>query len=64
MRLPGLTRRIEEQFPPRGGAPPQPPLPEVSLIWRRRGGAGLRMILAAIAGGGLVWALHAGSWLP
>ncbi len=39
LRLPSLIRRIEERFPPRGGAPLQVPLPTVELMWERgRGG--------------------------
>lgn len=63
-RLPALVRRIEERFPPKGGAPEQAPLPEVDLIWERRrrprkpennqwGG----YILSAMLGGGAAWAL-------
>jgi ubiquinone biosynthesis protein len=33
LRLPALVRRIEDMFPPRGGAPDSPPLPEVKLMW-------------------------------
>lgn len=33
MRLPGLIRRIEDQFPTKGGAPEQAPLPHVPLMW-------------------------------
>jgi ubiquinone biosynthesis protein len=33
LRLPALIRRIEDRFPPRGGAPDAPPLPEVRLMW-------------------------------
>jgi ubiquinone biosynthesis protein len=63
LRLPALIRRIEERFPPRGGAPVQAPLPEVELIWQqrraRRGWVGY--VLAALAGGGLAWAaMHLG----
>src|SRR5690606_40894206 len=36
LRVPALIRRIEERYPPRGGAPEQPPLPEVELLWSRR----------------------------
>jgi ubiquinone biosynthesis protein len=36
MRLPALIRRIEERFPPRGGAPMQLPLPRIELMWERR----------------------------
>ncbi|WP_205466715.1 2-polyprenylphenol 6-hydroxylase [Novosphingobium sp. BW1] len=60
-RLPALVRRIEERFPPKGGAPEQAPLPEIDLLWERKrkpdnnhlGG----YILAAIAGGMAVWAV-------
>jgi ubiquinone biosynthesis protein len=37
LRLPDLIRRIEDRFPPKGGAPDAPPLPEVELVWERRG---------------------------
>lgn len=59
LRLPALVRRIEERFPPKGGAPEQAPLPEVDIIWSRKpqsnhfGG----YALAAILGGGVAWAL-------
>ena len=32
-RLPDLLRRIEDKFPAKGGAPEQPPLPDVPLMW-------------------------------
>jgi len=64
LRLPDLIRRIEERFPPRGGAPDQAPLPEVPLMWERgrekRGWLGY--LAAALAGGGLAWAAAQG-WL-
>lgn len=60
LRLPALVRRIEESFPPKGGAPEQAPLPEVELIWERRkresnhwGG----YVLTAMLGAGAAWAL-------
>jgi ubiquinone biosynthesis protein len=66
-RLPDLLRRIEEKFPPKGGAPEQAPLPEVDLIWKRRiarEGPGkpdsnhwARYALSAIAGGIAAWAV-------
>ncbi len=65
LRLPALIRRIEDRFPPKGGAPEQAPLPEVPLMWQRRartGGSG-GYLLAALAGGGLVWAAMAMGWL-
>ncbi len=61
LRLPDLVRRIEDRLPARGGAPEQPPLPEIELMWQRslrRAGAGwLGLALAAAMGGGLVWAV-------
>ena len=58
LRLPDLVRRIEERFPPKGGAPEQPPLPEIELVWerKRRSNHWVGYILAALAGGALVWA--------
>lgn len=65
LRLPALIRRIEQSYPPKGGAPEEPPLPEVELMWaRKRGGnhwAGY--ILAALAGGTLAWAVMQGTGL-
>lgn len=57
LRLPDLVRRIEEKFPPKGGAPEAPPLPEVELVWERKGeGRGwLGYIAAALGGAGLLW---------
>lgn len=63
LRLPALVRRIEERFPPKGGAPEQAPLPEVDIFWQRSRGreregshwAGYG--LAAILGGAAAWAL-------
>ncbi|MEZ5744327.1 MAG: 2-polyprenylphenol 6-hydroxylase [Sphingomonadaceae bacterium] len=61
-RLPDLVRRIEEKFPPKGGAPEPPPVPEVPLIWERQPRLNHwgRYLLAAIAGGLATWA--AMSW--
>jgi ubiquinone biosynthesis protein len=58
LRLPDLVRRIEDRFPPKGGAPEQPPLPEIELVWerKRRSNHWVGYILAALAGGALVWA--------
>ena len=68
MRLPDLVRRIEERFPAKGGAPEQPPLPDVELMWERKGGKGklsgaLGYGLAVLIGGGAVWAAHALHWI-
>src|SRR3546814_19418881 len=40
LRLPGLLRRLEEKFPPRGGAPEPPPLPDIELLWESRASHG------------------------
>ncbi len=57
MRLPDLVRRIEDKFPPKGGAPEAPPLPEIPLMWERRPKRGwLGYLLAAAAGAGGAWA--------
>ncbi len=62
MRIPDLIRRIEDRFPPRGGAPEEPPLPEVELVWERRqprgnhaGRSWIGYLLAGVAGGIATW---------
>jgi ubiquinone biosynthesis protein len=55
--IPSLVRRLEEKHPPKGGAPEAPPLPDVQLLWERRG---QRLpwggyALAALVGGGAAW---------
>jgi ubiquinone biosynthesis protein len=62
LRLPDLIRRIEERFPPRGGAPEAPPLPEIDLLWERRqprgnhaGSSWTGYLLAGAIGGLLTW---------
>jgi ubiquinone biosynthesis protein len=60
MRLPGLIRRVEERFPPKGGAPEQQPLPEIKLLTQRseRGSGGwLGYFVAGLTGAGLTWAM-------
>ena len=57
LRVPALIRRIEERYPPRGGAPDPPPLPNIELMWEsRRRGDWLGYALAAVAGAALVLA--------
>nr|WP_246448636.1 2-polyprenylphenol 6-hydroxylase [Novosphingobium flavum] len=63
LRIPELVRRIEERFPPRGGAPEEPPLPDVELVWERRrqprgnhvGRSWWGYLLAGVLGGLLTW---------
>jgi ubiquinone biosynthesis protein len=52
-RLPDLVRRLEDAFPAKGAAPPPPPLPDVPLMWERRGSGAWRYWLTAIAGAGV-----------
>ncbi len=70
LRVPQLVRRLEEQFPAKGGAPDQPPLPDVELMWdrsERKTGGGLRgwpgYLIAALAGGAIVYAGSMMGWL-
>ena len=65
LRLPGLIRRIEDRFPPRGGAPEQAPLPDVPLLWERRRAPSRwpGLLAAALAGGAAMWAAGAVGWL-
>lgn len=53
--IPDIIRRLDEQLPRKGGAPPAPPLPHVPLIWERRhrSGALLRYGVTALAGAGV-----------
>ncbi len=61
--IPDLIKRLDDQLPRKGGAPPPPPLPEIELIWeRRRSDANgwrlaLTALLAAAAGAAAMWAL-------
>ncbi len=65
LRIPELVRRIEQRFPPRGGAPDPPPLPEIDLVWERRARARswTGYLAAAVAGGLAVWAAGLAGWL-
>ena len=65
LRLPALLRRIEEKFPPRGGAPEPPPLPRVELMWERRTprGSWPGYLLAGLVGAGVMAGAFALGWL-
>jgi ubiquinone biosynthesis protein len=64
LRLPELVRRIEDRLPAKGGAPEQAPLPEVPLMWERRGERRWPGYLLALAmGGAAVWGAVALGWL-
>ena len=57
-KLPALLDRIEEAYPPKGGAPEAPPLPDVALIFergQRNPNALLRYAAAFIIGGVATW---------
>ncbi|KWV91807.1 2-polyprenylphenol 6-hydroxylase [Erythrobacter sp. YT30] len=60
LRLPGLVRRLEEKFPPKGGAPEAPPLPEIRLLTDRKERTGpgvLGYFIAGLGGAGAMLAL-------
>ncbi|MGN3974261.1 2-polyprenylphenol 6-hydroxylase [Tsuneonella sp. SYSU-LHT278] len=61
LRVPELVRRIEDRYPARGGAPEPPPLPDIPLMWERRGERSRwpGYILAAVLGGAAVAAAFA-----
>lgn len=68
MRIPDLVRRIEDRFPPKGGAPEPPPLPDVELMWERRRERSERRgvlgyVVAAVAGGTLAWLAMMQGWI-
>ena len=65
LRVPALIRRLEEMYPPRGGAPEPPPLPEIELIGerRKRERGWLGYLVAALGGGGLAWLAAAQGWI-
>jgi ubiquinone biosynthesis protein len=59
-RLPGLIRRVEEMFPPKGGAPEPPPLPAIPLVTdQREGGSLAGYLVAGLVGAAAMWALFA-----
>ena len=62
-RIPGLVRRLEEKYPPKGGAPEPAPLPEIELMWDRRaresGPGWLGQAALVLGGAGLMAGLFA-----
>jgi ubiquinone biosynthesis protein len=69
LRLPALVRRIEDKYPPKGGAPEPPPLPRIELMWDRRrrargsGSGALGYATAFVLGAGSVLAAAGLGWL-
>ncbi|MEY4159838.1 MAG: hypothetical protein RLZZ136_459, partial [Pseudomonadota bacterium] len=65
LKLPDLVRRIEERFPAKGGAPQQPPLPEIDLLWHSKPSAGrwLGYVATLLAGAALAWVSLQWGWL-
>jgi len=66
LRLPALIRRIEDSFPPKGGAPEAPPLADIELMWERREGKGrslLGYVIAALAGAGALAGAATMGWI-
>jgi ubiquinone biosynthesis protein len=58
--IPDIIRRLDEQLPRKGGAPPAPPLPDVPLMWERKGSswwryAGTALLAAAAGAAGASW---------
>ncbi|MFT4026217.1 MAG: 2-polyprenylphenol 6-hydroxylase [Novosphingobium sp.] len=63
LRLPDLIRRIEDRFPPKGGAPDAPPLPEIDVILAKRSRPWLGYLAAGIGGAALAWIAALQGWL-
>jgi ubiquinone biosynthesis protein len=64
LRIPDLVRRIEERFPPKGGAPEAPPLPHIELMWdRRRAPRWSGYAFSALAGAAVVALGFVSGWL-
>ncbi|ABC64201.1 2-polyprenylphenol 6-hydroxylase [Erythrobacter litoralis] len=66
LRLPDLVRRIEETYPPKGGAPEPQPLPDIELVWERRqreGRGWLGYVLSAALGAATIAGAFALGWI-
>ena len=60
--IPDIIRRLDEQLPKKGAAPPAPPLPEIPLMWEKgERRVWWRYVLTALVGGAV--AVAAMSWL-
>ena len=58
--IPDLIKRLDDQLPRKGGAPPPPPLPHIPLMWEKRAGSGWWKyvgvaLLAGAAGAAAMW---------
>jgi len=54
-KIPELIERLDEYYPPRGAAPPAPPLPEIAVIEHRNWGSyALAAIVGAAVAAGLI----------
>ena len=59
-RLPALIARIEEEHPPKGGAPEAPPLPHIPLMWEdgeQIPNHWARYVATFLVGGVVAWAV-------
>jgi ubiquinone biosynthesis protein len=57
-KIPALIDRLDQYYPPRGGAPPAPPLPDIAMVEPRHWWGYVTIGLAGAAAGGLlVWLL-------
>jgi ubiquinone biosynthesis protein len=57
-KIPELIQRIDQYYPPKGAAPPAPPLPEIAVIDPRpRWGYALAGIIGAVIGALLLYVL-------
>ena len=58
-KIPELINRLDQYYPPAGGAPPAPPLPDIAIIEKRDWwGYALAVILGATIGALLLFVLR------
>jgi ubiquinone biosynthesis protein len=53
-KVPELVQRLDQYYPPRGAAPPQPPLPEIAIIEQREWWPYALVGIAGVVLGGLL----------